>query len=193
MRGSPRTRCTVGGVLCADARVWVRGWVRARAKRSAWQLELETGIVSLSGNLSDRRIPGTAAFGGHTRAASPPPATPHAKVLRSSRVCTNSCLVMSPDLSAVNAERVVIHREWNNIRLRTVHISRPPVAHPPLPPRGACLLLSKRSMVSSISSGISPASIPSRVALSSLVLTWFGYGHGFGFGFGGRVRWRLKV
>ena len=105
MRGSPRTRCTVGGVLCADARVWVRGWVRARAKRSAWQLELETGIVSLSGNLSDRRIPGTAAFGGHTRAASPPPATPHAKVLRSSRVCTNSCLVMSPDLSVGKGER----------------------------------------------------------------------------------------
>ena len=88
---------------------------------------------------------------------------------------------------------MVIHRErWQDSPAHGA-FSRPPVAHPPLPTRGACLLLSKRSMVSSISSGISPASIPSRVALSSLVLTWFGYGHGFGFGFGGRVRWRLKV
>ena len=98
---------------------------------------------------------------------------------------------------------MVIHRERRQLSPAHGAFSRPPVAPPPLSARGACLLLSKRSMVSSISSGISPASIPSRVALSSLVLTWFGYGyvygygygcgHGSGFGFGGRVRCRLKV
>ena len=60
---------------------------------------------------------------------------------------------------------------------------RPPYGLPPSAhTRGACLLLSKMSMVSSISSGVSPASIPSSVALSSLVLTWFGLGLGYGLG-----------
>ena len=180
----------VGGVpraavrLCVwIARIWVGGCKTKSQEvgRTATSLSLTLRLdIIVSGNRGER-IPGIiAAFGGHSRAVSPPPppATPHAKVLRSSRVCTNSCLVMSPDLSAVQGERGGDHRKlWQHSPAHSA-FSRPPVAHPPLSTRGACLFLSKRSMVSSISSGISPASIPSRVALSSLVLTWFGFGYG---------------
>ena len=93
MRGSPRGVGRRAQCGCAD----VGGCVRARGRPGSLSLRLESVGESWRSYTGER----SAA----TPAASPPPATPHAKVLRSSRVWTNSCLVMSPDLSVVKGER----------------------------------------------------------------------------------------